>query len=180
MHDIPSKDDILLASLTVYYKSNPSHLKIFTEVLQGSVCSTPISLRALDWLVTNYAKKKNSAYALPDGTWFNIYMEYKAQLRSYSKRLFDPFNRGDSILFNDPEGNEFTTTPCQLNFFRWAITRGVLDYCIIHAVDIEEDMMRVLADRKLVNEKKRKELSRAAVRGVTCTGMPKKVIVTFC
>ena len=44
-----------------------------------------ISLRVLDWLVTNYAKKNNIIYELSNSKirHFNMYLEYKSQLKAY-------------------------------------------------------------------------------------------------
>lgn len=204
-----SRENVLLESLQRFYAENDQHLKQLTDVLDGSI---HISLRVLDWLVTNYAKKHNIVYRLPDGTHFNVFMEYKAQLKAYSKRLFDPFCRRDRIAFkgsegfkkepdrtgkpeqhDDEEDNDddecdqapmingeeeiFQTTVGQLNFFRWAILHGVLQYGLKHSSVIERDMLACISSRKLVCEKKRKELSKAAIRGVTQTAL--KVVVSF-
>lgn len=179
-HKIPSKEDILLTSLRMYYTNHPTHLQQFIDVFDKTTC---ISLRLLDWLVTNYAKKHNISYLSPDGTIFNIYREYKAQLKAHSKKLFDPFNRRSRIVFNvcnDSDDRKIETTLGQLNFFRWAINTGVLSYCVQHATEIEKDMMKIINDRKLVEcENKRKELSRAKIRGVTFTELPQRVLVKF-
>ena len=46
---------------------------------------------------------------------FNTYHAYKSQLKSFSKKKFDPFCRRNRIMF-DCNGVEIETTVGQLNF----------------------------------------------------------------
>jgi hypothetical protein len=48
---------------------------------------------------------------------------YKSSLDGYSKKFFDPFCRTERIEFQG-----FTTTVAQLNFIRWCIINGIVDY----------------------------------------------------
>ena len=45
-----------------------------------------ISLRIVDWFVTNYSKKNNIYYKLNKGDHFTVYQSYKSQLKSFSKK----------------------------------------------------------------------------------------------
>lgn len=174
-----SKDDILLASLHTFY-STPKNLRALTDALNGKA----ISLRVIDWAVTNYAKRTNSCYIVSrqgQSQSFNIYLEYKSQLKSYSKRLFDPFSRRTRIDFKDADGGTVQTTIGQLNFFKWAISNAVLDYCIQHADVIERDMLhsikhRTEEDGGTAIKPKRRELSKAATKTLTNT----KIVLTLC
>jgi hypothetical protein len=174
---VQSKDDILLASLHTFY-ANPHHLRALTDALHGKI----ISLRVIDWAVTNYAKRTNSCYVITrqgQNQSFNIYLEYKSQLKSYSKRLFDPFSRRTRIDFTDADGETVHTTTGQLNFFKWAISNKVLDYCIEHAQIIEKDMLHSIKHRDEEETKmkpKRRELSKAATKTLTNT----KIVLTLC
>ena len=179
-----SKQDVLLDSLRKFYV-HARHLKQLTDVLGCTATSGSgaISLRILDWLVTNYSKKNNIVYfvAGADGTnaAFNMFMEYKSQLKAYSKRYFDPFCRRERLSFTDADGHEFQTTCGQLNFFRWAITNGVVEYGMKNATEIEADMMASIKHRYantmlqphagLGPKPRRKELSRAAIKSCTKT-----------
>lgn len=178
---IQSKQDVLLESLKKFY-SDRNHLVVLTEVLRfgsGGATTRHISLRILDWLVTNYAKKHNIVYLVPgpDGmmTTFNMFLEYKSQLKAYSKRYFDPFCRRDRMLFEDADGNTFHTTVGQLNFFRWALSHGVIQYGADHNAEIEDDMLGSIRHRasstasKAAPKPKRRELSKAAIKGCTNT-----------
>ena len=91
------KSYILLECILEFYKKNIAILNYF--ISQKNV----LSLRILDWLVTNYAKKHNISYTLIKNNKeinFNIYLEYKNQLKAYSKKLFDPFCRRERIRLN--------------------------------------------------------------------------------
>ena len=86
-----------------------------------------ISLRLIDWFVTNYAKKNHVSYNLNNQE-FVVYLNYKSQLKAYSKKLFDPFCRRERILFQCGTFEPFETTVGQLNFFRWAFEKNILEY----------------------------------------------------
>ncbi len=193
---IQSKQDVLLESLRKFY-DDPGHLRVLTDVLHNAdapgkrdaPCAAAggtkhISLRILDWLVTNYAKKHNIVYLVPgeDGvpTTFNMFLEYKSQLKAYSKRFFDPFCRRERLEFTDADGTVFHSTVGQLNFFRWALLHGVVDYCARHNEAIEDDMLQSIRHRGSgggVAKPKRRELSKAAIKG--CTKTHVKVTVRF-
>lgn len=208
MSEIQSKQDVLLSSLRKFYESS-SNLRVLTDVLRcaphapdpeaglGGAPQRHISLRILDWLVTNYAKKHNIVYLIPgeDGVavTFNMFLEYKSQLKAYSKRFFDPFCRRERLEFTDADGKRFHSTVGQLNFFRWALLHGVVDYGTEHNHEIEEDMLQSIRHRSTsssaatacvaatadagTTRPKRRELSKAAIKG--CTKTHVKVTVRF-
>lgn len=176
---IEGKHDVLLKSLEKFY-DDAAAFDTFRQVVTGK---THMSLRVLDWLVTNYAKKNNIVYTARVGdrdVAFNLFLEYKSCLKAYSKRLLDPFCRRGRVLFKGVE-----TTCGQLNFFRWAIQYGVLDYATKHHDTIEQDMLASIQhrygskadDKHAQHATKRKELSKAAIKSVTATTV--KVVVKF-
>ena len=60
-----------------------------------------ISLRAGDWCVTNYAKRRSVVlFHEPSARWFAIHHEYRAWLKTWRRRLFDPFARRSRIFFH--------------------------------------------------------------------------------
>ena len=73
-------------------------------------------------------------------------MNYKNQLKAYSKKLFDPFCRRERISFQIPGHDAFLTTVGKLNFFRWAIEKDILNYIKGHQVDIEKEMNAAMRD----------------------------------
>ena len=110
------KQELIIKSLQTFYTGR-TDLKEIMELLQGT---SIISLRLIDWFVTNYAKRHSIGYVL-GGQEFMVHMSYKSQLKSYSKKLFDPFCRRERIMFSLPGTEQFVTTVGKLNFFRWAI-----------------------------------------------------------
>lgn len=117
-----------------FYENNPRVLDKLRAILRGKVPG--VSLRMLDCLVTNYSKTKNVVIARPDGSSVHVYQQYKAHLRGYSKKKFDPFARRGRVVVQFSSG-AIETTIAQLSFFRWAITNGVVDYASDHSVDLE-------------------------------------------
>lgn len=138
--EINSKEDILLKSLIDYFDNNQSHIQLFLPIVNG--CSN-ISLRILDWFITNYSKRFNIIYKNNEKQ-FNVYLEYKSQLKAYSKKYFDPFCRRNRIPFRYNDGNdEIITTIGQINFFRWAIKNNILNYVENNLKDIEKNMNEI-------------------------------------
>jgi hypothetical protein len=122
-------------SLQTFYAARKDLPEIM-ELLQGT---SIISLRLIDWFVTNYAKRHNIGYVM-SGQEFMVYMSYKSQLKAYSKKLFDPFCRRERIMFSLPGTEQFITTVGKLNFFRWAIEKNVIEYLKTNRVTVETEM----------------------------------------
>lgn len=128
-----------------------------------------ISLRALDWLVTNYSKKHNIVCKGRGGALFNIYHGYKVALSHFRRRNFDPFRRRSRIdIYVDGE-RVCESTVGQCNFIHWAYSNGVLNYAVDNSRDIETDMNSASAMHKAERRMqkangvphRRRELSRA-------------------
>ena len=132
---IHCKQELIISSLQKFY-ANRADMGEILEHLQGT---SPISLRLIDWFVTNYAKQYNTTYIINNQE-FLVYMNYKSQLKAYSKKLFDPFCRRERIMFQLADKDSFLTTVGKLNFFRWAIEKGVLDYIKLNLAKIEKEM----------------------------------------
>lgn len=167
-----SRKAVLFESLQRFYKEG-DHLEQFTRHTSKRAEQT-ISLRLLDWLVTNYAKSKNVVYTVTDPDTgsektFNVYMEYKAQLKAYSKRFFDPFCRRERVEIVNHDGVPQETTVGQLNFLRWCIKSGVVRFALDNRELIEADMVCVSKMRPKTHDGKRQELSRAAIKACTKT-----------
>jgi len=134
---IPCRRELLVMSLVKYYNGikDKDALKKLVDTMQGN---GNYSLRLIDVFVTNYAKKHNTAYML-DGQEFLVYLNYKSQTKAYSKKLFDPFCRHDRIIFQCEGVDDFLTTVGQMNFFRWAHEKSILDYIAEHVEDIRKE-----------------------------------------
>lgn len=168
---ISSKKDLLMQSLINFFTNR----KNLDQVIPIITSKSEISLRILDWFVTNYSKKNNISYQVQMDNKvknFIVYLDYKSQLKAYSKRQFDPFCRRERISFIDHDNNELITTVGQLNFFRWGIENNILEYIRENYDIIEDDMnnsLRNLYKKKNGednNRRKRTELSVSATKTV--------------
>lgn len=174
MHSVKHPNEYLITSLEVFFAEGD-----LIDTMLKIVRNETMSLRTLDWFVTNYSKKNNTMFTTSEGKLFNVFLEYKAQLKSYSKRMFDPFNRGERIMFKDKRGNEFSTTVGQLNFFRWVLKHDIVSHCMQCIDDVESDMLASTRMRKASSSPndKRRELSKAAIK--KCMNISTKVTIKF-
>ena len=159
------ENNLLYISLQKYY-SEKNKLNILLKYLRYE----KISLRIIDWFVTNYSKKHDTIYLIKDKQ-FNVFHSYKSQLKSYSKKYFDPFCRRNRINYKYRDNDSISTTIGQLNFFRWSIDTNLIEYIIDNYDIIEKDMNESIQiiRKKCVNNntrKKRQELSLSASRGL--------------
>lgn len=139
---IQCKQELIIQSLQRFY-SNRDDIQEIIEHLKGT---SEISLRLIDWFVTNYSKVHCTSYILA-GQEFVVYMNYKNQLKAYSKKLFDPFCRRERILFQIPQQEPILTTVGKLNFFRWAIEKDILTYIKGHQTEIEREMNAAMREQ---------------------------------
>ena len=159
-------------------------MNINEEILRLIKQESSLSLRALDWLVTNYSKKNNIISLTTNKTMFNIYHGYKISLTHYRRRNFDPFRRR-SRIFLIHKDERLETTVGQCNFLHWAYTNGVLNFAIMNSHLIEADMNIASSKQKAERKKqrsdglpyKRRELSKAPV--AKCTVYRVETQVTF-
>ena len=157
-----NKNDLLLTSLRKYYNKDSNFDKLL-DILKNEA---KISLRIIDWFVTNYSKKYNVIYEicvddnkkrfyLKDNSdcpqilkQFIVFMNYKSQLKAYSKKQFDPFCRRERIEFSIKD-KKIITTIGQLNFFKWAIDNLIIEYINDNLDDIEGDMNASISSNSL-------------------------------
>ena len=178
---------LLMNKLTAFY-SKEENINRLLDIVNGT---SKISLRIIDWFVTNYCKKNNIVYyvdkksaiktiknnKINDKEQFIVFLRYKMQLKAFLKKSFDPFCRRERITFyyND-KGDSLVTTVGQLNFFKWGVENKVLDYIDNNLKDIEEDMNSNIKSNKKEDKKnlskkrspikrrKRRELSKCATK----------------
>tara|TARA_B110000908_G_C10245209_1_gene448407 strand:- start:456 stop:1064 length:609 start_codon:yes stop_codon:yes gene_type:complete len=194
-----SRNNLLLISLNKFFK-NKEHITKVLPIISGN---SRLSLRIIDWFVTNYSKKHNISYFI-DTTEnkiltnndqytpgvckeFIVYINYKQQLKGYSKKQFDPFCRlhgSPGITFYYDNKKSFDTTIGQLNFFRWIITNNIIDFISSNIDIIETDMntcyqkqYKKISIKETKKRRKRKELSISASKSLTKSNV--KVLVSF-
>jgi hypothetical protein len=176
-----------------FYKTKENLTKMM-NVINGE---SKISLRIVDWFVTNYAKKYYTVYEIPQiihglpsetqTVRFKVYNDYKLKLKAYAKKNFDPFCRWERITIPYDNDNYMETTIGQLNFFKWAIESNIIDYIHNHYQEIESDMnIRNSTSKRLATidkedngktRKKREELSISACKCIKKEDV--KIIVKF-
>ena len=141
-----TQKQLLLNNLLEFY-NNKENMNNMIRIINGE---TKISLRIIDWFVTNYSKKNYTVYSIPkiingepspsETTRFKVYNEYKLKLKAYSKKNFDPFCRWERITIPYDNDNYIETTIGQLNFFKWAIECKIIDFIQENYSYIEADM----------------------------------------
>jgi hypothetical protein len=158
MEQINSQEQWVLYRLERFY-ANPAHVERVKSILESN---SRLSLRLIDWFVTNFAKKFNTSYMTKNQKHVIVYLSYKSHLKAYSKKMFDPFCRSRRIKFSG-----FDTTVGQLNFFEWAINDEILDYLEEHYDEVHADMeTRLKEDDTDKTTKKRHELSKSATNSL--------------
>uniref|UniRef100_A0A6C0B3V7 Uncharacterized protein n=1 Tax=viral metagenome TaxID=1070528 RepID=A0A6C0B3V7_9ZZZZ len=191
--NLNTQNDLLMRNLMDFYKNHENLTKMM-RIINGE---SKISLRIVDWFVTNFAKKNYTIYELPNGmnkgesVRFKVYNDYKLKLKAYSKRRFDPFCRWERISIPYDNNNFMETTIGQLNFFKWAIENQIVGYIEENYQDIENDMnhrnstskRNISIDDSIdINDngktrKKREELSVSACKCIKKESV--KIIVKF-
>ena len=141
-----TQNQLLLNNLMEFY-NNRSNMDKMKNIINGD---SKISLRIVDWFVTNFAKKHYTVYELPirsvvtgeiiDRKRFKVFNDYKLKLKAYSKRRFDPFCRWERISVPYDDKTFMETTIGQLNFFKWAIENLIINFIEENYKDIESDM----------------------------------------
>ncbi len=186
LHVLSQKDTLMQSLIQFFHKKD--HIDELLPVIEGS---SKISLRILDWFVTNYSKKFNTTYDIETkrggkvvSKSFSVYVAYKSQLKGYQKKQFDPFCRRERIKFIVHGGKEVITTVGQLNFFRWVIENKILKYIHEHYDEIEKDMNESLKnmykkkdDAEKDKRRKRRQLSVSAIKTVNKNNT--SIVVSF-
>jgi hypothetical protein len=138
---IDCKPELVISSLQKFYAGRDD-LATIIPYLRGE---GELSLRLIDWFVTNYCRKHFVGYLL-GGQEFLVYVSYKSQLKAYSKQYFDPNCRRERIQFQLPGYEPFLTTVGKLNFFRWAIETNLLAYIHEHNDEIQKERLQAMKD----------------------------------
>jgi uncharacterized protein YlbG (UPF0298 family) len=193
-----TQNELLLNKLLDFY-SIPENMDKFLKVINGET----VSLRIIDWFVTNYAKEYLTVYSIPAknncGTVFNgetdrerfsVFKSYRLELKAYGKVRFDPFCRRDRIVIPYSDEVNIETTIGQLNFFKWTIENQILEYIEANYKAIESDMntRNSISKRKSSDSesstdsnnktrKRREELSVSAYKSVIKESV--KIVVKF-
>ena len=155
-----TQNSLLLNNLMQFYNKDDNLEKIL-PIINGE---SPISLRLIDWFVTNYSKKHYVIYnvkKIKQGVEvrFKVYVDYKLKLKAYSKKRFDPFCRWDRITIPYKDDTFIQTTLGQLNFFRWAMENDIIEYIKTNIKNIETDMNKRNSTMKYRKTSKKKSIA---------------------
>ena len=165
------KQSLLFNKIKKFFNEK-ENIKELLDIIEGN---TKLSLRIIDWFVTNYSKKnfivihnkkkqieRFTAGKISPKTKkkleekyeeFNVHLNYKSQLKSFQKKQFDPFCRRERINFYYDEKKFIVTTVGQLNFFKWAIENNILKYIRENMNNIEKDMNQNIKKNKSLKVK---------------------------
>jgi len=173
-----TQNSLLLNNLLKFYNKDNNIDKIL-PIINGE---SPISLRLVDWFVTNYSKKNYTI--IKNGIQrFKVYTDYKLKLKAYSKKRFDPFCRWERITIPYKQNISIQTTIGQLNFFRWLLENNIIMHIKEHLELINQDMNKrnSTSKNKLKcknkTRKKREELSVLASKSIKKEQV--KIVVEF-
>ena len=152
---LENKQNLLLRNLLIFFE-NDKHMKTLVDIV---FYKKDVSLRSLDYLVTNYAKDNNIVVKNKKES-MQLYQLYRLYLKGYSKQQFDPFKRHKRIhipCFVIPDG-VLETTVAQLNFFKFAIEHNIIQYLKDNKIKIESTMDNEDAKTKKVTRSRTKKL----------------------
>jgi len=161
---VECKPELVIHSLQKFYNSR-TDINTIMPYLLGTA---EISLRLIDWFVTNYCRKNFIGYNL-NGQEFLVYVSYKSQLKAYSKQFFDPNCRRERIVFQINGHEPFRTTVGKLNFFRWAFETKILDYIQTHYEEIQADRADATRNNKRNNSTQSSVASDASTASTATT-----------
>lgn len=146
-YGIPTQLGLLMKSVTDFYK-NPMYIEQMISIIdQKSI----LSLRILDWFITNYSKKYKTFLSNSKSKCnLDVYQLYKLQLKSLGKSRLDPFCRKNKLIFYYTD-TKFIETSCgQLCFFKWCFENDILNHVKNNLQTIEDDMKKSLKEKKKI------------------------------
>ncbi len=175
-----TQNDVLEKSLKEFFFHNDNEkLKKMMSIINSE---SRISLRLIDWFITNYSKLYYTTFELPMNSHlirFKVHDQYKLKLKAFSKKRFDIFCRHQriQILYDKENDLYLESTIAQLNCFKWVIENKILDYIEENYNDILQDMNSRNSTSKSIKHrpddsdnnktrKKRQELSISAVKSL--------------
>lgn len=153
---LTSQEHMLFNCMDEFYNKEENRVNAIKliNLLEGE-----ISIRLIDFFVTNFANKNRVNFKIKDGentTVFNVHSSYKSQLKAWKKVHFDPFSRGTRVPFFFHNNSQcIITTIGQLNFFKWFIVNDISHYIKNNINKIENDMNK---NKKVIKKTKPKKL----------------------
>ncbi|CAM9255863.1 unnamed protein product [Sphacelaria rigidula] len=134
---LSESDEVLLDSVLEWYNEDMVRVEAFLSIVKRK---NGMSLRVIDWLVTNYSKTK-SVVLETGGVPRDLNRDYQKNLSAYNKRNMDPFARKNKISITILGKEVRSSTVGQLNFFRWFLKNGV-NFFLEENKGVVEDHMK--------------------------------------
>ena len=134
--DLSRKDTVLLDSVLQWYNADKSRVKTFSDIVNHR---NGLSLRIIDWLITNFSKAFSVAIE-SEGLPRNLRKDYHKNLTAHNKKNFDPFARRRRIHIVLFQREQRVSTIGQLNFFRWFLSKDLVDFLLHNKSLIEKHM----------------------------------------
>lgn len=174
---------LLIELLFKFYNSKTTIIQ-FLDIVNGN---SVVSLRIIEWFLTNYAKKNIVIYDPTDienihgdnkdyNTLFEVNKQYKEALKCFNKTYFDPFRRKEQLEFHydfeygEDKRTSIITNIGQLNIFRWIISNNMIAYITKHINEIRTDLEKTNninvnsggdgKDKKKLNDRNEKTLKK--------------------
>lgn len=138
------RQDLQVGRARKYFQERPEEFKQMALIVNRQK-EAPISLRALEYFCSDYAKKKNVFTLNAQGEWVQAQRAHENAVATHRKKALDAFRR----VGRDEKKKKFNfclheqtieTTTAQLNFFYSLCSNGLLTYASEHAVEITEAM----------------------------------------
>lgn len=151
-YQFDQKELDILENNKKFFTFDSKYLDTLLGIINGE---SIVSIRILDWFISNFSKKNDTCYKIKINgkiSFFNVFNEYNNQLIGYSKLYFDPFCRKKRKITchykTDSRNVKFITSIGQLNYFKWAIKHKIIMYVTDNITDIENDMKKTLKENK--------------------------------
>jgi hypothetical protein len=143
-------------------KNAPKKRDLLPETLGDN---TPIPLRVIDHTCTRYASERDAYCTILTRTGEivkkNLKGRYDSKLKQHSKKRFDVYKRQypnyGLLEIQFKNGDVIETTLAQLNFFKWAISEGVLDFIRKNYIKIGNHLKEQKKNKTEKNKRKRVE-----------------------
>ena len=165
-------DHLRLQEISPYFTEERME-KVIVPII--SVASL-LSLRTLDWLVINYARRFSITLQTRSRPELIIYNSYRDELAHWGRPLFDAFRRGRRIYF-EHRGKKYETTVGQLNYLHWCEKNGVLRYALKHNAAITAHMKTETTKWKNIKARAKKKGVKRPRANLSGTAQPTCVLI---
>lgn len=113
----------LIAESLARFYADAEYADILYSIASGK---SEVSLRLVEWFVSSER---------------DISLDYRARLRAYTRRLFDPFRRAERIVMDLGDGRTLETTLGQMNFVKWLIEERHWERLIAERLELTAAML---------------------------------------